>query len=112
MVTISTLLQLLPLIRNSRLALIAPRDSYAVHVMRALAPVGREVFDSFSIVSFDNRIRYSFQSVTSLDFGFAELAYQALHTILRDLPTRNPVKGAVSSVPYVVDRGSVRQIGE
>jgi len=110
-VTISTLLQLLPLIRNPRLALIAPRDSYAEHLMRVLAPIGQGVFDSFPIISFDNRIRYSFQSLTSLDFGFAELAYQSLHMILRDLPTRRPTSGALASIPYVVDRGSVRQIG-
>ncbi len=108
-VTISTLLHILPILRDPRRALIAPRDSYAEHLMRVLAPVGRDLINSFSIISFDNKVRYSFQSLTSVDYGFAELAYQSLHMILDDLPTRKTTDGALASVPYVVDRGTVKQ---
>lgn len=105
-----TLLQFQPVLLDPEKVVIAPRDGFMNTVFRQLSPIGSSVLEKFSFISFDNHIRYSFQAFTSLDFGFSELAYQAFHLILRDLPTRETRDGVMASVPYVVDRGSVKKL--
>jgi hypothetical protein len=88
-------------------AIIAPNDSLGVRLLRTLDTVGLRVPQDISLLSFDNRYRYSFSSLSSIDPGFASLGYCAAHCIAGDVPIAHERGGDVVATPVLVRRRSL-----
>jgi DNA-binding LacI/PurR family transcriptional regulator/DNA-binding transcriptional regulator YhcF (GntR family) len=85
-------------------ALLAPNDFFAHQYYHWLRATGYRMPDDVSLLSFDNN-RYSRPfSISSIDFGFGELAYRAAHIFLGDLPVKADGKHTLHSRPYLLAR--------
>jgi DNA-binding LacI/PurR family transcriptional regulator len=88
-------------------ALILPNDRLIQLTTSRLEALRSVIPHSPSLISFDNLPVSRQYQTTTVDFGFAGLAYKAFHLILKDIPVRSNRYGDVFSEPFVVDRGSV-----
>jgi DNA-binding LacI/PurR family transcriptional regulator len=86
-------------------ALIAPNDDIAEWYVRPwLMSLGLSIPGDMSLISFDNKRKHLGMDLTTVDFGFGSLGYQAFHLLLGSI-TR-PRSGMVWPKAKVVDRGS------
>jgi DNA-binding LacI/PurR family transcriptional regulator len=88
-------------------ALIAPSDDTAAKAWHWLAAAGVRIPEDMSLISFDNYPTMPPPPITTIDFGFGNLGYAALHLLLGDVPVKRGRDGTVRTVPTVVRRGSV-----
>ncbi len=95
---------------NKPSAIIVPNDKYAGECLHVLKLLGYSIPDDMSLISFDNQENVTIGYVSTVDPGFRELARQAIHAILGDIPTRADKNGVITSRPVVVDRGTVKQM--
>jgi hypothetical protein len=103
-----TTLELMPVFApRGPTAVIAARDQLAQTFVRWFVRAHVDIPSRMSIISFDNEFLADSLCLTSVDFGFEELGYQAFHALLGDVPTRRTRDGNIAARPYVVDRGSV-----
>jgi DNA-binding LacI/PurR family transcriptional regulator len=65
-----------------------------------------------SIISFDNHFECRHFPVSTIDFGFSRLGYQAAHILIGDIPVRADRNGNIPGQPMVIDRGSVEPPGD
>jgi DNA-binding LacI/PurR family transcriptional regulator len=103
-------LGLWPALRFRATALIAPSDTLALsYHVGWLRTAGVAVPRDMSLISFDNSYRYE-EQLTSVDFGFDYLGYQAYHTIVGDIPVERDRHGCIAARARVVDLGTVGEI--
>ena len=103
-----TALELAPyIVSGGSTAIIAARDQLAQMFLRWFALARLPIPERMSVLSFDNEFLAGSLALSSVDFGFEELGYQAFHSLLGDVPTRRSRSGEIAARPYVVDRGSV-----
>jgi DNA-binding LacI/PurR family transcriptional regulator len=108
----ATALVLLPILSDPTVtAVVAPCDRVAEIYLRWLQSMEIPLPGKISLMSFDNYFRYSYLPITTVDAGFGELAYQAFHLLLRDLPPRRGNPHQIPVRPYVVNNGSVGTVG-
>jgi DNA-binding LacI/PurR family transcriptional regulator len=89
-------------------ALICPNDSLAYQYWMWLGRAGYSVPRHVSLISFDNSLQGRIYPVSTVDFGFAHLGYQAAHIMIGDISVHSDKDGNIAGVCTVVDRGSVR----
>jgi DNA-binding LacI/PurR family transcriptional regulator len=65
-----------------------------------------------SVISFDNSFECRHFPVSTIDFGFSRLGYQAAHILIGDIPVRADRNGNIPGVPMLIDRGSVGAPGD
>jgi DNA-binding LacI/PurR family transcriptional regulator len=70
-------------------AIIAPYDEHARRLYRWLIVLGVRIPEDLSLVSFDDRqeLLYPY-TISSVNFGFANLGYAAFHSIIGDVPIK------------------------
>lgn len=85
-------------------ALLAPNDYFAHQYYHWLRATGHRMPDDVSLLSFDNNSFSRPFSISSIDFGFGELAYRAAHIFLGDLPVKADGKHTLHSRPYLLAR--------
>ncbi len=88
-------------------ALVAPNDANAAHLYFWLHMAGYRIPSDFSILSFDNYYSFSMQPISTVDFGFGHLGYQAFHAIMEDIPVDRDSTGDIPSRPQIAHRGSI-----
>ncbi len=69
--------------------------------------VGLEVPADISLLAFDNIAPLVNHPISTVDFGFANLGYQAAHLFIGDIPVRTDRWGNIGSSPQFVNRGSL-----
>jgi DNA-binding LacI/PurR family transcriptional regulator/DNA-binding transcriptional regulator YhcF (GntR family) len=74
--------------------------------------VGIKVPRDLSLISFDNTFDSALIPVSTIDFGFQRLGYQAAHIFIGDLPVRGDRAGAIPGPCVLIDRGSVGRPGD
>jgi len=72
-----------------------------------LQALGIMVPQQLSLISFDNSPETSFFPITSIDWGFAQLAYLAAHIMIGDIPIKTNRYGHIAGACRLVDRGSI-----
>jgi DNA-binding LacI/PurR family transcriptional regulator len=107
------LLSLVEGLESGASALVCPNDaearSFTLHhldVCRIRVP------EHMSILGFDNQFDRLLFPLTTVDWGFGYLGYQALHAILDDIPVSRNSDGDIPAVPHVVDHGTVARMRE
>jgi DNA-binding LacI/PurR family transcriptional regulator len=88
-------------------ALVALNDGMAIEIHLWLKFAGIRVPRDLSIVSFDNAIDYYHLPISTVDFGFARLGYQAAHVFIGDIPVRSGADGDMPGACTVIDKGSI-----
>ena len=88
-------------------ALIFPNDLFARNALKAMKRARFQLPRDISVISFDNIPIGVPIFLNTVDYGFEELGYQALHTILKDVPVRADRNGNIPITPMVVDNGTV-----
>jgi len=71
---------------------------------------GVRIPDDISLVSFDNAIDHYHQPISTVDFGFARMGYQAAHVFIGDIPIRSGPHGDMPGVCALIDKGSVGEV--
>lgn len=95
------------LAEHQNAALLCPNDWLARRYWKILRWSGVDVPGRLSMLSFDNSLRLEPFPVSTIDFGFDELGYQAFHFILGDIPLRIPSSRVLAGTNRVVDNGSL-----
>ena len=90
-------------------AILAPNDYFAHQYYHWLRATGHRMPDDVSLLSFDNNHYSRPFSISSIDFGFGELAYRAAHIFLGDLPVKADYKHNLHSRPYLLARETLGQ---
>jgi hypothetical protein len=93
-------------------ALICLNDRMAREYYFWLKAVGIRVPQDISLISFDNTFDSALLPVSTVDFGFQQLGYQAAHLFIGDLPVRGDRNGNIAGACTLVDRGSVARPGD
>jgi DNA-binding LacI/PurR family transcriptional regulator len=93
-------------------ALIALNDHMAREYYYWFTAVGLNIPKDFSIISFDNLFASMFFPITTIDFGFERLGYQAAHIIIGDIPIRANRYGNIPGPCTLIDRGSLGPPGD
>jgi len=88
-------------------ALIALNDTMAKEIHLWCKFAGMRVPDDISLVSFDNAIDHYHQPISTVDFGFARMGYQAAHVFIGDIPIRSGMYGDIPGECTLIDKGSV-----
>jgi len=88
-------------------ALVALNQSMAVCTFDWLRLVGLDVPADISLISFDDYLPLANHPISTVDFGFSNLGYQAAHIFIGDIPVRTDRWGNVAGKPRLVDRGSL-----
>jgi DNA-binding LacI/PurR family transcriptional regulator len=88
-------------------ALIALSDRMAREYHFWLKSVGIAVPENLSIVSFDNSPDSIAFPISTVDFGFSSLAYQAAHLFVGDIRVQADRLGNIASRPRLLERGSL-----
>ncbi|MBD3314660.1 MAG: hypothetical protein GF344_02630 [Chitinivibrionales bacterium] len=101
-----------PLMRTPRpTAIVAPNDLSAIcELIPSLQEYGFRIPEDLSLISFDNHFSYSFQTLTSVDFGFDYLGAQAFRFITGMLQANRTRKGDIPARPIVVNNGSMAAV--
>jgi DNA-binding LacI/PurR family transcriptional regulator len=93
-------------------AVIAPNDAIALNqVLPWLRSIGLTVPEHISLIAFDNQDRAFLQPLTTVDFGFGALGFQAFHAITGILPVDRTSQGDILATPRILERGSVARAG-
>jgi DNA-binding LacI/PurR family transcriptional regulator len=101
-------LGLWPLVKAGAGALISPNDRMAMSYPRTwIRLLGMQAPARLSLLSFDNAYRHLPVGLTSVDFGFDYLGYQAAHAILGDVPVKRDRNGDIPARARVADGGTV-----
>jgi len=104
---------LVSLLRDSgATALIGLNDHFAREYYIWLSALGGEVPRNLSLVSFDNDSDATFFHLTSIDWGFARLAYLGAHIMIGDIPVRADRRGFIPGACTLIDRGSMGKPGD
>jgi len=93
-------------------ALIALNDHMAREYYYWFTAAGLHIPKDFSIISFDNLFASMFFPITTIDFGFERLGYQAAHIIIGDIPIRANRYGNIPGPCTLIDRGSLGPPGD
>ncbi len=88
-------------------ALIAPNDHYARQYYLGLTERGISVPDRLSLISFDNMPASRLLPISSIEFGFGTLGYQAAHLFIDDIRIVPDREGHLAGKCRIVDRGSI-----
>jgi len=87
-------------------ACIALGDFMAREIYLWCVYTGVEVPGRVSLLSFDNNIETNHFPISTIDFGFPRLGYQAAHIFINDIPIPGR-KGDVPGICRLMDRGSL-----
>lgn len=101
------LLLLKSAIDNNVSVIVSPNDWFGSRYLSLLERARKKIPQEISIISFDNKHGLSHRPLTSVDFGFASLAYSSIHLILQDLPSHILKKRDIPASAMVIERGSV-----
>ena len=88
-------------------AVIFANDLMARSLVGPMLKCGLEIPKRISLLAFDNLPLGGLIPWSSVDYGFGELGYQALHAIVGDVPINSDAKGNIPITPHVADHGSV-----
>ena len=88
-------------------ALVGLSDFFTAEIYLWLRSAEILIPDFASLVSFDNIVGSHIFPVSSVDFGFAALGYQAAHLFVGDIPIRADRNGNVPAPCTLIDRGSI-----
>jgi DNA-binding transcriptional regulator YhcF (GntR family) len=104
---------LVSLLRDGKpTALIGLNDNFAREYYIWLRALGGDVPRDLSLVSFDNDSDATFFHLTSIDWGFARLAYLGAHIMIGDIPVRADRQGFIPGACTLIDRGSMGKPGD
>ncbi len=92
-------------------ALITPNDQDARNIFEWLRNAGIQIPREISLLSFDNSDSLAGFPVTTIDFGFGVLGYNAFHLFLGDVPVKRNRRGEIASQPHIVHRRSIKYLG-
>ncbi len=95
------------LVSNGCTAILALNQFMGVNTLSWLAYVGIDVPEDISILSFDNIYPLVNVPISTVDFGFGNLGYQAAHVFIGDIPLRADKLGNIGSRPQLLSRGSL-----
>ncbi len=95
------------LVSHGCTAIVALNQFMAVNTLYWLRLVGLDVPADISLVSFDNVGPLVNHPISTVDFGFANLGYQAAHIFIGDIPMRTDKWGNIASRPQLINRGSL-----
>lgn len=99
------------LLRNrNATAIVAPNDHLALQYLFWFRAAGVDVPRDLSLVSFDNSLFSRGTSLSTLDFGMADLGYHAAQVFLAMVPTPSDRKGNLPGRCRFIDRGSIGQV--
>ncbi len=82
-------------------ALIFANDGNAVVFSSTMLQLKMKIPEQHSVVSFDNKFKFSEFPFTSIDFGFSKLGYHAFHLLLADVPVPKKRNGDISAQPAI-----------
>jgi len=88
-------------------AIIAPNDAYALAYYQWFLEAGIDIPRHLSMVSFDNAPEAAPFPISSVDFGFGRLGYQAAHILIGDIPVKADKEGNLPGACSLTDRGSI-----
>jgi DNA-binding LacI/PurR family transcriptional regulator len=88
-------------------AILALNQFMGVNTLTWLTYVGIDVPADMSILSFDNIYPLINVPISTVDFGFGNLGYQAAHVFIGDIPVRADKWGNIGSRPQLLSRGSL-----
>jgi DNA-binding LacI/PurR family transcriptional regulator/DNA-binding transcriptional regulator YhcF (GntR family) len=88
-------------------ALIALNDYMAREYYYWFTALGIRIPLDISMVSFDNLPAWTFSPVSTIDWGFERLGYQAAHIMINDLPVRADREGGIPGSCTLIHRGSI-----
>ncbi len=100
------------LTQNRCTGLVALNDRFAREYYYWFKALGIEIPRHISLISFDNELSGLYQPITSVDFGFARLAYLAAHILIGDIPVRSDRYGVIRGECTLSSRGSVAEPGD
>jgi DNA-binding transcriptional regulator YhcF (GntR family) len=93
-------------------ALIALNDYMAREYYYWCTALGIRIPFDISILSFDNLPAATFFPVSTIDWGFERLGYQAAHIMIDDLPIRADREGGIPGPCTLMHRGSIDKPGD
>ena len=88
-------------------AFIAPNDAFAQEYFFWFSSLGIKIPEDISIVSFDNNLDTHLLPLSTVDFGFQRLGYQAAHLFIGDIGITADSGGTIISRSELIDRGSI-----
>lgn len=88
-------------------AIVALNDHIAHDYLEWLSFAGIQVPAQLSIVAFDNSSSNAVHPISTIDFGFSNLAYLAAHLFIGDIAPTLSSSGTITGKPFLVDRNSV-----
>jgi DNA-binding transcriptional regulator YhcF (GntR family) len=88
-------------------AFIAPNDNFAQEYFFWFSSLGFKIPQDVSIVSFDNNLDTHLLPLSTVDFGFQRLGYQAAHLFIGDIGIKPDSNGNIISRCELIDRGSI-----
>jgi DNA-binding LacI/PurR family transcriptional regulator/DNA-binding transcriptional regulator YhcF (GntR family) len=95
------------LVNDKPTALASLLDRMAREYHYWLQALAINVPQQLSLVSFDNSPETSFFPISTIDWGFAQLAYLAAHIIIGDIPIHADRAGHIAGACRLIDRGSI-----
>jgi DNA-binding GntR family transcriptional regulator len=102
---------LVPYIKNKRVTiLIAPDNEWGKRYYYWLKATGMHIPNDISLLSFGNNQESQALPITTIDFGFESLGYNAIHAILQDIPLSYDSPNAIAAHPRIVNRGSLSRV--
>jgi DNA-binding transcriptional regulator YhcF (GntR family) len=95
------------LVEKGCTAVVTLNQYMGVNTLYWLKLVGLEPPRDMSLISFDNIPSLANHPISTVDFGLANLGYQAAHLFIGDIPVRADRLGNMGSEPTFIDRGSI-----
>ncbi len=95
------------LVHKGCTAIVTLNQYMGVNAMYWLLLVGIEPRRDMSLLSFDNIPPLANHPISTIDFGFGNLGYQAAHVLVGDIPVKTDRWGNIGSEPVFIDRGSL-----
>jgi hypothetical protein len=93
-------------------AIVCLNDSIAREIYLWATYAGMRIPGDISLISFDNRVDCRNFPVTTIDFGFSRLGYQAAHLLIGDIPVKADKRGNIPGPCTIMDRGSLASPGQ
>lgn len=105
-------LELLPLFKDKKISIIiGQNDKFSrSQLIPWLDILAIQIPQEISLISFDNLYSDAFIPLTTIDFGYDYLGYQAFHAICGDIPVKRNRQGDIESVNKIIDNGSVQKL--
>jgi len=95
------------IIKAGATAIIAGNDFFARDYYYWFTIMGIGIPDRISMISFDNQPEFFTYPMSTIDFGFSRLGYQAAHILIGDIPMHADAEGQLPGACTLVDRGSI-----